>query len=112
MFHGVGGFAGSVELTPPSATQMNSILPGLLRGYAVASTDTGHQGPGTGVDASWRSTWGEKVDSVTVGLTQQRISEGTDQCVLRKSIAIVLLCRVFEWGPDGGHGGATIPGGF
>ena len=53
MFHGVGGFAGSVEPNPPSATNMNSMLPGLLRGYAVASTDTGHQGPGTGVDASW-----------------------------------------------------------
>jgi feruloyl esterase len=40
-FHGVGGFGGSVE---PSSAGANSPAPGLARGYAVASTDTGHQG--------------------------------------------------------------------
>src|SRR5687767_13601875 len=40
-FEGVGGFAGSIA---PLRT-------GLARGYASASTDTGHQG--TTVDASW-----------------------------------------------------------
>lgn len=40
-FEGVGGFAGSI----------GSLRPGLARGYASASTDTGHQGGTT--DASW-----------------------------------------------------------
>ena len=40
-FEGVGGFGGSI----------GSLRSGLERGYATASTDTGHQG--TTVDASW-----------------------------------------------------------
>jgi feruloyl esterase len=40
-FEGVGGFAGAI----------GSLTSGLERGYASASTDTGHQGGGT--DASW-----------------------------------------------------------
>ena len=55
LFHGVGGYAGSVEPPIPpnvaAADAINSKAPGLRRGYAVASTDTGHQGGGT--DASW-----------------------------------------------------------
>jgi hypothetical protein len=50
-FHGVGGYAGSVEPARPLEGDINSSLPGLIRGYAVASTDTGHQG--TATDASW-----------------------------------------------------------
>lgn len=51
LFHGVGGLAGSFEPQPPSATNLNTMLPGLLRGYAVASTDTGHQAASS--DGSW-----------------------------------------------------------
>ena len=50
-FHGVGGYAGTVEAARPLEGDINSMLPGLIRGYAVASTDTGHKG--TVTDASW-----------------------------------------------------------
>ncbi len=50
-FHGVGGFGGNVEPAAPSAIAPNNMLPALIRGYATASTDTGHQGIST--DASW-----------------------------------------------------------
>jgi feruloyl esterase len=44
-FQGNGGFAGNIPVAGP----------GLVRGYAVAATDTGHQGalPGPAGDASW-----------------------------------------------------------
>ncbi len=41
LFIGNGGFAGSIA----------SLTPGLMRNYATASTDTGHQG--SAIDASW-----------------------------------------------------------
>src|SRR6185295_3875920 len=40
-FHGVGGFAGTI----------GALNAGLEKGYASASTDTGHQG--SAIDASW-----------------------------------------------------------
>ena len=42
LFQGVGGFAGS----------LGSLREGLQRGYATATTDTGHQGA-SGTDGSW-----------------------------------------------------------
>jgi feruloyl esterase len=50
LFQGGGGLNGSVQL-PLGASAAGS-QPGLVRGFAVASTDTGHQGRG-GFDASF-----------------------------------------------------------
>lgn len=50
-FHGVGAFAGSVEPPQLVPTNVNTAIPGLVRGYATASTDTGHQGATR--EASW-----------------------------------------------------------
>ena len=51
LFQGGGGLNGSVQL--PIGAQAAGGNPGLARGFAVASTDTGHQGRG-GFDATFR----------------------------------------------------------
>jgi feruloyl esterase len=50
LFQGGGGLNGSVQL--PLGAQASGGNPGLARGFAVVSTDTGHQGKG-GFDASF-----------------------------------------------------------
>jgi hypothetical protein len=52
LFQGGGGLNGSVQL--PLGAQAAGGNPGLARGFAVASTDTGHQGRG-GFDATFRA---------------------------------------------------------
>ncbi len=49
LFQGGGGLNGSIR--PPIGTQAAGDVPGLARGFAVVSTDSGHQG--AGFDASF-----------------------------------------------------------
>ena len=50
---GNGGFAGLINY--------DQLGGAITRGYASASTDTGHQGAGTGVDATWALNHPEKI---------------------------------------------------
>lgn len=59
LFQGGGGLNGSVR--PPLGAQAAGSTPGLARGFAVVSTDTGHQGQGA-FDASFRGEQQASID--------------------------------------------------
>ena len=65
LFQGGGGLNGSVQ--PPIGAQASGGNPGLARGFAVVSTDTGHQGKGA-FDASFRQDQQANLDFAYVAI--------------------------------------------
>ena len=98
---GNGGFAGAISYV--------QLAQAMGRGYAVASTDTGHKGDVT--DASWALGHPEKV----IDFGHRAIHEMT---VKAKAViaafygcrAPFLFRRLLQWRPAGADGSAALPG--
>ena len=98
---GNGGFAGSISY--------DGLAEAVRRGYAAASTDTGHKG--SGIDATWALGHPEKI----VDFGHRAIHEMTVKAkavvaaLLRRGPATVVLRLVLERRPTGADGSAALP---
>ena len=98
---GNGGFAGSISY--------DGLAEAVRRGYAAASTDTGHKG--SGIDATWALGHPEKI----VDFGHRAIHEMTVKAkavvagLLRRGPATLVLRLVLERRPAGADGSAALP---
>ena len=101
-FQGVGGFAGTI----------GSLNAGLEKGYASASTDTGHQG--SVIDASWAlNNPAKRIDYAYRGTHVAAVAaKALSQAFYGTAAAPRVLRRVFEWRAAGVDGSAALSGGL
>ena len=104
-FQGLGGLAG----------HLGTLDAGLSRGYASASTDTGHQGstlyPSPELDGGWAlNNRPKQIDYGYRGVhVRDDCHEGDRGGVLRPGASPFDLQRLFERRPARTRGGATLP---
>src|SRR5215467_15853237 len=100
---GNGGMGGSISYP--------LLLGALARGYATASTNTGHQGRIN--DGSYALGHREKViDFGYRGSRNDGCCQATHRAVLRPTAEILVLEWVFDWRPAGADRGAAVSGGL
>ena len=97
LFLGVGRPGGTIA----------NLEPGLLRGYATASTDTGHQASET--ELGLQSRQGDRL-RLPRHSRRDRGGKGGDRRLLRRPAALRLLQRLLERRPSGPDGSAALPG--
>ena len=93
LFQGGGGYNGSVR--PPVGGAAAGDNPGLARGFAVASTDTGHKG--ATFDTSYNVDQQASLDFAQVAVG--RVTELAKQIVAQyygQPATILLLCRMLD----------------